>query len=129
MRVICRRIISQTTGEDMGSSSPWLKLDKEYVVLALSCGENIGIHIYIQTENFNDPYFVGIQGFEFVNQHIPSSWITVASESYGRKVLTMLPASWNYDDFFEDMNDQKPEAIKLFNKEAELIYREDSLKN
>ena len=124
MRVICRKAISRTTGEDLGESSPWVKVGKEYTVLAINYAETSGFDIYIQTEDYDEPRFICLTGFEILNQTIPSSWITVISDFYGKKVVTMLPASWNYDGFFEDLDDQKPEAIALFNKEAELIYKE-----
>ena len=38
----------------------------------------------------------------------------------------MLPKSWSINKkFFEDLEDEKAEAVALFNKEAELIYKED----
>lgn len=43
--------------------------------------------------------------------------------------MTVLPASWNYDSFFEDMENQDPKAIELFNKEVEQMYREEGLIN
>jgi hypothetical protein len=30
-------------------------------------------------------------------------------------------------DFYEDFEERKPEAIELFKKEAEIIYREEGL--
>lgn len=125
MKVICRKIISPGTGENMGESSPWLKVGNEYIVLALNCVEGSGLQIYIQTEHYNEPCFTHVEGFEFINQNIPTSWIAVVSEAYDRKVMLMLPASWNYDDFFEEINDQNPRAMELFAKEAEQIYREE----
>ena len=127
MKVQCRKIFSRTTGEDLGDTSPWLRKDKEYVVLAINYFEASGFDLYIQTEDHNEPRFISITGFEFINQNKPSSWVTVFSESYGRKVMTVLPASWNYESFFEDMENQDPKAIELFNKEVEQIYREEGM--
>lgn len=126
MKVKCQKVISQT-GKDLGESSPWLKVGNEYVVLAIVLVEKSGVQVYIQTEHYDEPHFSSVIGFEFINQNIPSSWVTVFSESYGRKVMTCLPASWNYDSFFEDMENQDPKAIELFNKEVEQIYREEGL--
>lgn len=129
MKVLCRNIISHTTGENLGDTSPWLKRGKEYVVLAINYVESLGFDLYIQSEDHNEPAFFSAKGFEFIGQKFPSSWVTVFSESYGRKVMTVLPASWNYESFFEDMENQDPKAIELFNKEAEKIYREEELIN
>lgn len=127
MKIICRKIISATTKKDLGNSSPWLKLDKEYIVLAINLIEELGIEIYIQTEHFDEPKFFDIDGFEFVDQFIPSSWVTKLSQVYHRKVMTMLPKNWNYESFFEDMSEEDPGAMKLFTQEAKLIYREVGL--
>lgn len=126
MKVKCQKIISPT-GKDLGESSPWLRVGNEYVVLALICTEKSGIQIYVQTEHYNEPHFSSLVGFEFVNQNIPASWLTLFSESYGRKVMTMLPSSWNYENFFDDMENQDPKAIELFNKEVEKIYQEEGM--
>jgi len=125
MKVICRKIISPITKEDLGNESPWLKLGKEYVVLALELSSK-GIRIVIKTEHFAEPAVIDIDGFEFVDQKIPSSWITnVMSEENGKKIIIMLPASWNYESFFEDLEDGKPEAVALYTKEAQQIYKEE----
>jgi len=126
MKVLCRKIISPN-GKDLGDNSPWLKLGKEYLVLAIVLAENSSMQIYIQTEDNHEPHFFGLSGFEFINQNIPSLWITKIIEVNGRKVMTMLPASWNYESFFEDMENQDLKAIELFNKEVEQMYREEVL--
>ncbi|MGB6976872.1 MAG: hypothetical protein WBE18_05400 [Gammaproteobacteria bacterium] len=124
MKIECKRIISYVTKEDLGDSSPWLKVNEQYVVLALVLTPKKGIGVYIQTEHYNEPCFMTLDGFEILTQNIPSNWITEIDEN---KVVTLLPKSWAYNDFFEDMENQKPEAIKLFNEEVELIYREEGM--
>lgn len=126
MKVLCRKIISPS-GKDLGDNSPWLKLGKEYVVLAIVLAENSSMQIYIQTEDDHEPHFFSLPGFEFINQNIPALWITKIVEVHGRKVMSMLPASWNYESFFEDMENQDLKAIDLFNKEVEQMYREEGL--
>lgn len=127
MKVRCRKIFSRTTGEDLGDTSAWLQKDKEYVVLAINYFEASGFDLYIQTEDHHEPRFISMAGFEFISQDKPSSWITVFSESYDRKVMMLLPSSWNYESFFEDMENQDPKAIELFNKEVEQMYREEGM--
>jgi len=126
MKVLCRKIISPS-GKNLGENSPWLKLGNEYIVLAIMLVENTGMQIYIQTEDHDEPHFFNLAGFEFINRIIPSLWVTRITEANGRKVITMLPASWDYDNFFEDMENQNLKAIELFNKEVEQMYREDKL--
>ena len=123
MIIKCKKIISQTTKKEL-KNSPWLKLEREYVVLSCVIGPREGISIYIKTEHHDEPSFLSMDGFEMISQKIPSNWITTVEESYDRKVITMLPASWNYESFFEDIEDQKPKAIALYNQEVDKIYKE-----
>ncbi len=80
MRVKCCRIISHTTKEDLGEQSPWLKKGKEYLVLAMAWSSKFGMQIYIQTEQYNEPRFIDLDGFEIVSQKIPSTWITTTQK-------------------------------------------------
>ena len=126
MRVKCNRLISQTTLQEL-ENSPWVTLDKKYLVLALVIGPRVGISIYINTEHYNEPGFFSITGFEMISQNIPSSWTTVVENINGDKVITMLPRSWNYETFFEEVEDGNLKAVELFNHEAEKMYREEGL--
>ena len=126
MKVLCRKIISPT-GKDLGEDSPWLKLNEEYIVLAIVMAEKCGLQIYIQTEDHDEPHFFSISGFEIINQNIPSSWIAKYIEVHERKVMKMLPLSWSYDSFFEDMENQEEKAIKLYNQEVEQMYQEEGV--
>ena len=126
MKLKCRKIFSPT-GKDLGDSSPWFRVNNEYIVLAMVFVEKSGLQVYTQTEHYDEPHFTDLVGFEFINQKLPSTWITTWHESHERKVMTMLPASWNYESFFEDMENQDPKAIELFNKEVEQIYREEGM--
>lgn len=125
MRIKCNKIISPTTQEDLGSESPWLKKDKEYLVLAMSWSSKFGMEIYIQTEQYNEPAFIRLEGFEIISQKIPSSWITVTQQFGDQTLVHMLPRSWNYENFFEEIENEKSEAVSLFNKEVEQMYHEE----
>ena len=127
MRIKCNNIISPITKEEMGDKSPWLTKDREYVVLALEINDKRGIDVCIQTDHYNEPSFIPLDGFEVVSQKIPLSWITVVNNIEDRKFLTMLPKSWNYNSFFEDLDDENLDAIALFNKEVELIYKAEGM--
>jgi len=127
MLVKCNKIISHTTNEDLGDDSPWLKKEKEYLVLAMSWSSKFGMQIYIQTEEYNEPAFIRLEGFEIISQKIPSSWITT-TQSFGDQLLVhMLPQSWSYESFFEEIENEKSETIALFNQEVEKMYREEGV--
>ncbi|GAB4391553.1 MAG: hypothetical protein Tsb005_01820 [Gammaproteobacteria bacterium] len=124
MKVLCRKIFSPM-GKDLGDSSPWLKVGNEYVVLAMEITEGSGILIYIQTEQNNEPAFFDLSGFQIINQHMPSSWVTVINDIDAKKSMVMLPAIWNYAGFFEQILNEEAEAIDKFNEAAEEIHLEE----
>ncbi|EDP46294.1 hypothetical protein [Rickettsiella grylli] len=127
MIVKCNKIISPVTKEDLGDKSLWLVKGNKYVILALDWSSKDGIEAYIQTEHYKEPRFISLNGFEFISQMIPSSWAIKIQELGDEKIITMLPASWSHDGFFEDVENQELKAIELFNKEVEQIYREESI--
>lgn len=127
MRIKCNKIFSRVTKKNLGDESPWLKKNKEYLVLAMSWSSKFGMEVCIQTEQYNEPTFVRLEGFEIVSQKIPSSWITVTQQFGDQILVQMLPKTWNYETFFEELEDEKSEAVKLFNKEVEQIYSEEGL--
>jgi hypothetical protein len=127
MRVKCNKIISRATKKDLGDKSPWLTKDKEYLVLAMSWSSKFGMDVCIQTEQYNEPAFIRLEGFEIVSQKIPSSWVTTTQQFGDQTLVYMLPKSWNYETFFEEIEDEKSEAVALFNKEVEQICREEGL--
>lgn len=128
MRVKCNRIISPTTKKDLGEESPWLKKGNEYIVLAMNWSSKFGMQIFIQSEHYNEPFFVDLEGFEILSQKLPASWITTTQQFGDQFLIHILPASWSaYKNFFEDLEDERPEAVALFNKEAALIYEEDKI--
>jgi hypothetical protein len=96
MIVKCNKIISFVTKENLGDKSPWLVKGNEYVILALDWSSKGGIEAYIQTEHYKEPRFISLNGFEFISQTIPSSWVTKIQDLGDEKIVTMLPASWSY---------------------------------
>ena len=128
MIIKCNNVLSPATKENLGEKSPWLKKNQKYIALAMEYVEWGGWSVYLITDHHDEPGFFSMDGFEVISQKIPSSWITTVEEipeADGKKVITMLPASWNYPSFFEDIEDQDPRAIELYNKEVEIMYREE----
>ena len=75
----------------------------------------------IQTEHYNEPAFINLEGFEVISQKIPSHWemISIYDASY------LMPKSWAYEGFFSDLEDQEPTAIELFLKESQISIAEE----
>ena len=40
--------------------------------------------------------------------------------------MYVLPSTWNYGDFFTDIQDQNPHAMTLYKSEVEKIIKEES---
>jgi hypothetical protein len=121
MIVKCRRLISYMTKEELDFCS-WLTLDKEYVVLELEVDPKSGINIIIHTDDDNEPGRTYLDGFEIVSQHMPSNWAPKMDEN---GIYYLMPKSWMYEEFFEEVEDEKPHAVELFKKEATIIYQEE----
>ncbi len=124
MLIKCNEIISETTKEVL-TDSPWLKKGKVYTVLAIFCSTKNGISVCIQSEEHNEPAFFSLDGFEVITQTQPKSWITKIEKVYDMDVMTRLPKAWDYESFFEDLDDQDPQAIEIFRQEAIKIYDDE----
>lgn len=125
MKVLCKKIFSSVTGEDLGLMTHSLKVGNEYTILSMSYSKNNGIYISLITENFNEPALFHLTGFEFISHYVPSSWVTTVEEFNEEKYIDMLPASWNYESFFDDLEDEEEHAMQLFHQEAQKIYEEE----
>lgn len=125
MIIKCNTIISPVTKEDLGDKSPWLTKGNEYIVLALNISSRSGIEACIQTDHYNEPRYITLNGFEIISQKIPSSWITINKDIGEETFVEMIPESWAYDGFFEELENENMDSIAIFNKEAELIYNEE----
>lgn len=111
------------TKVDIGTFSPWLTLNHEYIVLGLEISPQDGITVLLQSDHYNEPISVPLDGFEIVGQKFPSNWSAKTKDN----IYRIMPASWMYDDFFKDLEDQTEKAMLLFQEESEVIYREEGL--
>lgn len=128
MIIQCKKFIGSNP-KIMLDSSPLLKKEKCYTVLALRLDPKVGVDVFIQTEDDDKPYFVALDGFEILTQTQPKTWVAnikqgdelnvVARLSH---VVIRLPQPWNYPSFFKDLEEQEPKAMELFIEEAAKIY-------
>ena len=125
MKIKCKKILSSVTGKNLGNDSPWLTIGKEYIVLALFYTEGVGLNIYAISDQYNEPCFFDLTGFEVISQFQPSSWVTVFKKDEHYTSMESLPESWNYESFFDDVEEQEPKAIALLKEELKKIYQEE----
>jgi hypothetical protein len=121
MIIKCVKFVSETTKKEL-SSSPWLTINKKYVVLTVKVKPSKGISVIIYSDHYGEPIFSSLDGFEIISQHIPSNWAPKMDEN---GIYYLMPKSWMYEEFFEEVEDEKPHAVELFKKEATIIYQEE----
>ena len=109
------------TYEDLGDSSPWLTIGKSYVVLAVKFTLKAGVFVLIHSDNYGVPIFINLLGFEVESKLIPPSWDTV--NYYGD--IYMMPKSWMYEAFLDEVEERVPEAIDLFYLEAKKMNQQE----
>jgi len=124
MVIQCKKIISSFDKKQM-DDSPWVKLGKYYIVLAMVISPDNGTDVLIQTENFNDPGFQSLDCFEIISQYQPKSWVKSIDRVYDKEIISILPKSWDYQSFFEDLLDEEDKAVELFVQETAKIYMEE----
>lgn len=127
MIIKCNKLLSATTKKEM-IVSPWVTLNKRYVVLGIEINKNHGIMALIKSDHRNQPIFVDLDGFEIVSQQMSQNWVLKIVDNFYHY---FLPKKWAYNDFLSELEDEKPKAMKLFQEETEMMYQEEevNLKN
>jgi hypothetical protein len=111
MRVVCCRVVSPTTGEEMGGS-PWLTVGREYAVLEITAypGREILFRI-LGDDAQSGPGVWDSRLFRSVSTGLPATW-TAAVDEEG--VLTIGPEKWRRDGFWEAYFDRDEQAVQDF---------------
>jgi hypothetical protein len=122
MKIKCLKIIHPLSGKDMSPKNDWLTVGQDYLVLALHI-VNEKMEVIIQSDHYDQPIIKPLDDFEVISSFHPTSWDRVPGVA--RDEHWLMPASWNYDGFFDGLDDEDPRAINIFNKEAKEIYRQE----
>lgn len=120
MIIKCKKIINGITKEEL-DWSPFLTLEKKYIVLYLQVSLLYGIRAAIVSDDHNCPIFPSLDGFEVISQKIPKNWVIKMENNF----FSMMPKSWMYPTFFEEAEDGNPSAVALLRKEVALMYQEE----
>jgi hypothetical protein len=108
--------------DDIKTQYPLIDHNKKYLVIALRILLNKGIFVAIENALDNLPVFINLQGFEIISQKIPKNWEIKLIDESG---FDYMPKSWMQDNFFKNLKQKQAEAIRLYNKEIEIIYQEE----
>lgn len=123
MKVICEKIIDEIKNEEI-ESSPFLTIGKEYVVLGIHI-DGLGIQKYqiISDDNDDVPILTNISQFKIICNKIPKCW-RVDINLNGN--LYFSSEEWMGDSFWDDLYDEKPEAIAIYERIRDEIINESS---
>lgn len=120
MKVVCRRLASATTGEQL-SSSPWLTIGREYLVLEIEAKPARAVSFLVEGDQ-PGPTLWDSTLFELVTSHVPSVWVAGLDDS---GVLTLAPEQWQSSDFWERYFDKVPDAVDAFESARAAILAEE----
>lgn len=127
MIVKCKKIISPATGKDLGDSSPWIKKNKSYTVLAIRWAIK-NIEILLESEHYQEPVFFefNFELFELVSNKISSYWVLGKDED---DFICFMPSHWFKNGFGEAMDNGDEGAMMIYRKDRDLMFNEDPIKN
>jgi hypothetical protein len=126
MKVRCKKFLSPDREKRELDSSMSLMKGKEYIVLGISFSEH-DRYVYMHGDDENQlPGYCDIRQFDIVSNYVPSNWVVEYNENFDN--ISFYPRSWIEAENFWDrfIDDDDPEMIALFEKEKELIYREEA---
>jgi hypothetical protein len=123
MKVKCVRLLN-VDGKEV-EFSPWLTLGKIYHVMTIYIDENghKSYGIIASHPKGEWPQIVNNQEecFEVVSELIPSNWQKWQfNDAWG-----MSPAAWQENNFYEKFYDHEPSVYPIYERERNVILRED----
>lgn len=122
MKIKCVKIISPTTGEDLGAKSPWLTVGKTYVVLALTLQFGIPVRALIEDDSNGEPTDFSIDQFEVIDDSEPSNWIVKQGD---RGISWKSPNAWLDADFWDKFDEGEESAVRNYFEERLRIISSD----
>jgi hypothetical protein len=108
MRVLCVSL-----GDD-NTSSRWLTLNKEYLVLAIEIRPSGVSKLRVIADDNRTPILVDSVMFAANSEPIPPRWVCTIREG---GTLELEPKSWTEFDFWERYFDGDARAVALFDEE------------
>lgn len=117
MRVTCVKILGPLKGQER-SESPWVTLDREYLVIAISAVPDGEARVMIVTDDGKSVGWFDSQMFMTSDSSLPPNWTAKIGEG---GVIDLAPAAWHAPGFWESYFDRDPGAERTFDAELELI--------
>ena len=124
MKVKCIRLLNAFDKET--ELSPWITLGRIYHVMSIIIDEQGTLdYQVINDSQKSDSIAMGYHSskcFEIISDVIPSNW---KAQILKMSSITIRPLAWQESGFLEALYDRDPEAYKIFERERDLIMRED----
>jgi hypothetical protein len=120
MRVMCEQVTRATDGRP-APGSPWLTVGHEYVVLEV-VAEPAGRVLFRLTCDTGEPAVFDSRMFRSTSSILPSTWTAELAPS---GVLTLAPAEWQQDGFWEAYFNRDPAAAAAFEGASAKLLSED----
>lgn len=125
MKVKCVNIYNENE-KKYHDTSYWLTIGKEYTILEIFIGSNNKTYYRLIGDNPDGlPNLENALQFELITGKIPSNWVVSQPNP---DVIVFSPQLWLDPDFWDQCFDRDPEALKIFAKEAKIIYQEEGKK-
>jgi hypothetical protein len=121
MRVVCEKILTATDAVP-ALSSPWLTVDKEYLVLEVIAAPMRRVLLRLEDDSGPGPSVYDARMFRTTSAAIPPSWIATLGADGS---LRLGPESWLRDGFWEDYFEGDRTAIESFVKELATLVAHD----
>lgn len=126
MIVKCAKIISRSTGRDLGNKSPWLIKGKAYIVFAVRYRWDIKtIDFLLESENCSDPVFFDNSQFDVISNKISSYWVFGKDED---EFICFMPEEWFKEGFGEGIDNGDESSMSLYRKYRDLMIQEDPIR-
>ena len=120
MKVRCERLESPTTGEPL-EQSPLLTLGREYLVLSVIAEPGARVLVQLIDDQEKSPSIWDARLFSSASTRIPHIW-EIRIDAHG--VLTLGPADWQRDGFWEAYFDGDPLAVAQFDSALNALNAE-----
>lgn len=122
MKVKCKTIYNEHT-DQYQYTSPWLTIEKEYIVLAIEISPNKKILYRLIGDNSDKaPGLYDSKQFEIISGKLPSNWCI---SQINQGALDIGPVSWQPLGFWEDCYDGEPDALEIYKHETRIILGEE----
>ncbi len=126
MKVKCIKLLN-ADGKEV-EFSPWLTLGREYHVMGIEVKSSVPDVNYRIITNDKEPGFAAMvliqsSAFMVTSEIVPSNW---RLKIYKEAGFEISPLAWQEPEFLEKFYEGDPDVYPIYERERDVIMREDS---